>query len=135
MRKWSIEKCLELAQLCETLTEFRTKHFNAYCAIKNNNWYGRDLIEVDRFYPSSKTCSCCGYKKSDLTLNDRTFKCPMCGVSIDRDYNAAINIKNEGLRLLNIKIGLSSPELTPLERIIVVDSLKKEKNVEYVVIK
>ena len=55
--------------------------------------------------------------------------------TIDRDYNAAINIKNGGIKLFKIKIVLNSPKLTPLERTTIVDSLKKEKNVRRVVIK
>lgn len=56
--------------------------------------YGIELIEADRFYPSSKTCSCCGYIKRDLKLSDRTYICPKCGFVIDRDLNAAINLAN-----------------------------------------
>lgn len=63
-------------------------------------WYNRKIVMVDRFYPSSKLCSCCGYKKVDLTLKDRTYECPECGLVIDRDYNASINIRQEGLRIL-----------------------------------
>ena len=51
------------------------------------------VIDVDRWYPSSKLCSSCGYKKTDLKLSDRLFKCPECGLRIDRDLNAAINIR------------------------------------------
>ena len=57
-------------------------------------WNGIQLIEADRYYPSSKTCSCCGTIKRDLRLKDRTFICPECGLEIDRDYNAAINLMN-----------------------------------------
>ena len=55
-------------------------------------WNGIELVVADRFYPSSKTCSCCGTIKSDLKLSDRTYVCPHCGAVIDRDYNAAINL-------------------------------------------
>lgn len=55
-------------------------------------WNGIGFVQVDRFYPSSKTCSCCGNIKHDLTLRDRLYKCDVCGVVIDRDYNAAINL-------------------------------------------
>ena len=60
---------------------------------------GGYLIKVDKFFPSTKTCSCCG-KLKPLELNERTYTCE-CGNVIDRDINAAINIKKEGLRLLN----------------------------------
>ena len=55
-------------------------------------WNGIEFIQVDRFYPSSKTCSNCGCYKKDLKLSDRVFICPDCGTSIDRDYNAALNL-------------------------------------------
>lgn len=60
---------------------------------------GKHIVKVGQFYPSSKTCSNCGEKKTDLTLADRTYSCEPCGYEIDRDLNAAINIKTEGLRL------------------------------------
>ena len=52
-----------------------------------------ELRLVDTFYPSSKTCSCCGSVKKDLKLNDRIYKCCNCGLEIDRDYNASINLE------------------------------------------
>ena len=55
-------------------------------------WNGIEFVQVDRFYPSSKTCSNCGTIKKDLKLTDRTFVCPDCGFTIDRDYNAALNL-------------------------------------------
>lgn len=57
------------------------------------NWYGRGLIKVPSNYASSKICSCCGNKKEDLKLSDRTYNCDSCGISIDRDLNAATNLK------------------------------------------
>ena len=61
---------------------------------------GKQVISVDRFYPSSKTCSVCGYKKQDLKLSDRSWVCPQCGTKHDRDINAAVNILLEGKRML-----------------------------------
>ena len=61
-------------------------------------FYGRQLVVIDRFYPSSKTCHECGFINSKLTLNDREWICPVCGKHIDRDYNAALNILDEGLK-------------------------------------
>ena len=56
--------------------------------------YGIEFVEVDRFYASSKTCSLCGHVKIDLKLSDRIYKCAECGLTIDRDLNAAINLAN-----------------------------------------
>lgn len=56
--------------------------------------YGIKFIQVDRFYPSSKICSCCGNIKTDLKLSDRIYRCDECGLVIDRDYNASINLAN-----------------------------------------
>ena len=55
--------------------------------------YGIEFIQVDRFYPSSKTCSNCGCIKKDLKLSDRVYKCSECGLEIDRDFNAALNLE------------------------------------------
>ena len=60
----------------------------------------KKVVFVDRFYPSSKTCSVCGYKKRDLRLSDREWVCPICGTKHDRDINAAVNILFEGKRML-----------------------------------
>jgi len=75
-------------------------------------WYGREVIEISMWFPSSKLCDCCGYKNTELELKDREWICPVCGTKHDRDLNAANNILKEGKR---IKIGMSLPELTPLE--------------------
>ena len=56
-----------------------------------------EFITADRFYPSSKMCSCCGHIKKDLKLSDRTYICPECGNKIDRDFQAAINLRNYAL--------------------------------------
>ena len=67
--------------------EFVTK----LIAIAHQN--GIEVRKVDRFYPSSKMCSCCGRIKKDLKLSDRVYRCS-CGLTIDRDLNAGINLKN-----------------------------------------
>ena len=59
-------------------------------------WYGRELIEIDKWFPSSKTCSCCGTVNKSLILQDRKWQCSCCRESLDRDINAAINILTAG---------------------------------------
>ena len=70
-----------------------------------------EIVIAPRFYPSSKTCSVCGYKKHDLKLSDREWVCPQCGEHHDRDINAAMNILLEGERI----IGVRSTEYTLME--------------------
>src|SRR5690606_30392153 len=63
-------------------------------------WYGRTLIKVDRWFPSSKTCSCCGHKLEKLALSVRGWTCPDCGAIHDRDVNAAQNLLTAGMSQL-----------------------------------
>ncbi len=65
-------------------------------------WYGTHVVAVDRFYPSTQLCHDCGFKNEALRLAERTWVCPACGVRHDRDHNAALNIRDEGLRLLAV---------------------------------
>lgn len=62
---------------------------------------GRSFVKVGRFYPSSKTCSSCGYRLDALPLSIRSWDCPVCGAYHDRDANAAVNILAEGKRILS----------------------------------
>lgn len=68
---------------------------------KMNKQHFKLFIKIDKWYPSSKTCSCCGFINKDLTLKDRIYNCPNCGYVIDRDFNAAINIKQYGIDYVN----------------------------------
>ena len=73
---------------------------------------GSCLVRIDRMYPSSKTCSVCGAVKQDLKLSDRIYICPECGCFIDRDYNAAVNIREEEKRtfLIYLKEAMDKEE-------------------------
>jgi putative transposase len=62
------------------------------------DWYGKNILRIGRFAPSSKTCNCCGYINKELTLKDREWTCPKCNSVLDRDVNAAINIKSFALK-------------------------------------
>ena len=92
-------------KLAESISESNWGEFRRILTYKSA-WHGRQLVFIDRFYPSSKRCNHCGYINKGLTLKDRQWVCPECGSVIDRDYNAALNILEEGERI----IGLSSPE-------------------------
>ena len=84
--------------------------FSSFCNMieYKSKWYGRTYIKVDSFYPSSKICHFCGYKNTTLTLADRKWECPNCHKLLDRDKNAALNILEEGLKILN-KTGQELP--------------------------
>ncbi len=73
--------------------------FTSFLQYKLNE-QGKQLIKIDKWFPSTKTCSKCGSVK-DIKLSERTYQCA-CGLKLDRDYNSAINIKKEGIRLLAI---------------------------------
>lgn len=123
--------------LAKAVCELSAFHFKKIVKCKAD-WYGRDFIEIDQYFPSSRLCECCGFKNDNLTLNDRTWVCPSCGVEHDRDLNAASNIRNEGVRLLRekykndglklSKLGLSSPDVKSAEKAMKL-SVKQKKNV------
>ena len=89
------------------------------------SWYGSKMMVVDRFYPSSKTCSDCQTIKQDLTLKDRIFKCPTCGMQKDRDLNASINLRNKSVSYTaSNACGVSKNTESSLLR----DTMKQEEN-------
>ena len=65
-------------------------------------WEGKTYIEVERFFPSSKTCNNCLHQVDSLSLDIRSWQCPSCGATYHRNINAVINIRDEGLRMLAV---------------------------------
>ena len=100
MEDLNVKGMLRNHKLAESIQELNFGEFRRMLEYKAN-WYGRKLIFVDRFYPSSKTCNHCGYVNKKLKLSDRQWVCPDCGKIIERDYNAALNIRDEGIRLIS----------------------------------
>lgn len=74
------------------------------------DWYGKELVKVNRFYPSSKTCGDCGWINQNLKLSDREWTCNYCGVIHDRDINASKNILKEGLKIYGQGLSITKVE-------------------------
>ena len=85
-------------KLAKSISDASFAEFYAVLSYKAA-WYGKEIVKVDRWFASSKTCSCCGWKNEKLTLSDRTFNCSSCGLEKDRDLNASENILKEALRV------------------------------------
>jgi putative transposase len=64
-------------------------------------WNNKKIVKIDRFFPSSKTCNCCGYINQNLDLSVREWTCPSCKTKLDRDLNASINILKEGYKIIS----------------------------------
>ena len=107
MEDLNVKGMVKNHNLAESICEMNWGEFRRMLEYKAR-WYNRKIVFVNRFYPSSKKCHNCGHINKSLTLNDRQWVCPNCGQTIERDYNAALNILDEGLRI----IGRSTPEST-----------------------
>ena len=110
MEDLNVKRMLKNRKLAKAIQEVGFYRFKSILVDKAFN-NGKQVVFVDRFYPSSKTCSVCGYKNHDLKLSDRKWICPQCGEHHDRDINAATNILLEGEKI----IGARSTEYTLME--------------------
>lgn len=105
----NVKGMLKNHKLARSLSDVSFYEFKRQLEYKSR-YNDREIYQVDRFYPSSKTCSNCGSIKKDLTLKDRIYNCDKCGISINRDYNASLNLLSQ---LKQQQIGLVQPEFTP----------------------
>lgn len=99
----SVENMIRNRKLSYSISDASWSEFVSMLEYKCN-WYGKKLVKIDKFYPSSKTCSNCDYILEKLPLSTRKWKCPKCSCEHDRDVNAAKNIHRQGLTITNVEM-------------------------------
>ena len=111
----AVKNMIKNPKLAKAITDASWGEFTRQLAYKAN-WTGRTYVEIDPFFPSSKRCSCCGFVKDKLPLNVRSWECPECGATHDRDLNAARNILAAGLAVLAFGENVSGDNITVSSR-------------------
>lgn len=123
----AVKNMIKNHKLAQSISDASWSRFITMLKYKSE-WNDRDLVQIDRFYPSSKSCSVCHYINQDLTLNDREWTCPSCYTHHDRDVNAAENILTQGLNILSGSGMESDVKQKPVEALRVRKSKKQETN-------
>lgn len=123
----SIQGMMQNHKLAKSIAEASWYRFIEMLKYKCN-WYGKNLVQIGRFEPSTKLCPC-GYKNNELTLSDREWTCPICGTHHDRDILAANNIKRFALSDANLNsFSGSGRSEVPVEMSRLLESVKQEEN-------
>ena len=116
----SVSNMVKNHKLAQAITDVSWSKFIELLKYKAD-WYGKTVIQINKFEPTTKTCNNCGFVNEKLTLKDRNWQCNICGTKHDRDINAAINIKKEGLK----KAGRGTPKV-PVELPVLAGTMKQE---------
>jgi len=101
----NVKSMIQNRYLAKSISDSGWSTFFRYLDYKAQ-WYGRELIKVDRFYPSSRICSNCGYVNKKLKISNRNWTCPVCGTKNDKHINASVNL---------YKVGSERPDVKPVE--------------------
>ena len=109
----AVKNMIKNPKLAKHIADASWGEFTRQLAYKAD-WAGRTYIEIDRFFPSSKRCSCCGFVKDKLLLDVRSWECPECGTTHDRDVNAARNVLAAGLAVLAFGENVSGDNIAVL---------------------
>jgi putative transposase len=123
----SVKNMLKNHKLAQSISDVSWSKFIEMLKYKSE-WNNRQLVQIDRFYPSSKSCSECHYINDNLTLKDREWDCPSCGTNHDRDINAAKNILIQGINILSGSGTESDIKQKPVEALRLRKSVKQESH-------
>jgi putative transposase len=129
----SVKNMVKNHKLAQSISDVSWSKFIEMLKYKSE-WNDRQIVQIDRFYPSSKSCSECHYINDNLTLKDREWTCPSCGTNHDRDINAAKNILTQGINILSGSGIESDIKQKPVEALRLRKSMKQESQPSLVVV-